>query len=102
MYQIFSYPNILLLELNMSADYLIQSRVVLRFFLTLVGLQVANSSCPPQDAGFTPLSFTAWLVESMTCSVYYTKCLNTCILMHNNESTKFYYPWNSYTAVFVK
>ena len=78
MYQIFSYPNILLLapkmigtsiiysrvELNMSADYVIQSRVALRFSLTLVGLQVANSSCPPQDAGFTPLSFTAWLVES--------------------------------------
>ena len=86
----------------MSADYFIQSRVVLRFSLTLVGLQVANSSCPPKDAGFTPLSFTAWLVESMTCSVYYTKCLNTYILMHNNESTKFYYPRNSFTVVFVK
>ena len=67
----------------MSADHFIQSRVVLQFSLTLVGLQVANSSCPPQDAGFPPLSFTARLVESMTCSVYYTICLNTCILIHN-------------------
>ena len=100
MYQIFSYPNILLLELNMSADYLIQSRVVLRFFLTLVGLQVANSSCPPQDAGFTHLSFTAWLAESITRSVYYTICLDTCIMMHNVDSTKFYYPWNNHTAFF--